>query len=519
MALLDRIAAAARAALMTLRREAPDWDPVLALRHGYGWMSTAGQAVNDRGALSVPSFASCIGVVSGALASEEWQLVRFLEDGGTMPLRGPVADLIRNISFATKERWLSDALIAGTSYLAYDAGELICLPRQHVTLWWSEEGVRSYQYLRPNRPQQSRTYAESDVALLKYREWSSVQWFGLPPMLCNSDVLGLGIAARLFQAAEMRNGSKPRGFLQTAGKIDRVKAAEIAERWSANYGGPEQAGKTAVLEQGLTYQQLQVADFEAVQMIELTRATDVDVARAFNVPPMIIGELGGSNRSNAAEESRSFVAHCLRPFARRVGNAIEIYLRGKGMITAADRVDISLNDLVQGYGVELHDSLSKATLGGYQTPNESRTALGLPAIAGGDQLLRPVNVEALSDVARRMDRLDALAQVKAGELPPGSPEPEPRLEGVDPATLRAEIAGDILSTLSAELMHGPQAARQRADMERWSRNLIDALKRELAAEREARQAESRAAEMAAEIDEVAEIEAFRAQLASRRMEG
>ena len=404
-----------------LKREAPAAADPPGLFWG-GWpawggnATAAGMAVNDRSALSIPSFTAAVAIISASLASEDWRIVRALPNGGTEPVSSPAAKLLLDMTFGAKERWTSDALIGGTAYLSFDGEALTPLPRQYVTLQWPGPGRPEYAYTY-HVPMTGKVlrFRPDEIAVLRYREIAEMPALGLPPMLRLPDARHWprrpafsGFGAPQRQPTE--------GDLATPNKIDRQKSGELKQQWNAAYRGPERAGQTAVLEQGLVYNSIQSADLEKMQMAALVKASDADVARAFNLPVEILGGFESANRATAAESTR-LVTTCLRPWVRRVASCLETYLGAHGLITAGQYVDIGLDDLTSGFGSERADTESKLVLAGIKTPNDSRAGLGLPAAPGGEELLRRSTSRAISDVARRQDRQDAAAAAAAANHP------------------------------------------------------------------------------------------------------
>ena len=217
--------------------------------------------------------------------------------------------------------------------------------------------------------------------------------------------MGIGLAARALQGAEFRNGSRPAGYLATENKIDPLKAQEIGRRWAENYAGPFNSGKTAVLEQGLKYTLIEPRDLASLQMAELAKSNDADIARAFSIPLLVLGEVQ-SNRANTVESTRLLVSLCLRPMAVRVADALGLYLLNPTERAAGVRISIPLQSLTRGFGVELADSLSKLVLAGVLTRNEARADIDRAGDADAADLWQPVNVETVGQAQARQDRLN-----------------------------------------------------------------------------------------------------------------
>jgi HK97 family phage portal protein len=396
------------AAWRGLTREAPASTPESwwMFRHGsYGFSAIAGPPVNATTATGLPAFTACVALISQALASEPWMVERDLPGGGATEVRNEAAAILGRMTYSAKERLVADSLVSGTAFATVAGSDLVSLPWENMSLQYAGGAMR-YFYLDPMTG--SRVdFAPDDLLILRYRNWGRLTHVGIPPLLCISDVLSTGLAARLLQASEFRNGSKPAGYLHTSSKLDPAKAIELGRRWAENYSGPLNAGRTAVLEQGLEYSLIEPRNLAELQMAELSKHNDLDIARAFNLPPNALGIIDIGNRATSVEQGRLLVSLCLAPMAARVADAVGLYLLGERERAAGLRIGISLRDLTRGHGDELAQSLSRLVLSGVISRNEARAELGLPGTADTDPYLVPVNVETVQQSQDRNERQNA----------------------------------------------------------------------------------------------------------------
>jgi HK97 family phage portal protein len=89
----------------------------------------------------------------------------------------------------------------------------------------------------------------------------------------------------------------------------------------AAYGGSGNAGKVAVLEEGMRYDPISINPSEA-QFIETRKYQLDEIARIFRVPPHMIGDLEKSSFSNIEQQSLEFVMYTLNPWVKRWEQAI-----------------------------------------------------------------------------------------------------------------------------------------------------------------------------------------------------
>jgi HK97 family phage portal protein len=111
-----------------------------------------------------------------------------------------------------------------------------------------------------------------------------------------------------------------------------------------------------------------------------------DVARAFRVPPQIVGDLSRATYSNAEQMGRQFLSLCLLPWLEAWESALT-----RALVPAAEREKVELEfvvaDLLRGDTAARFASYRTATGGSVMTRNEARGLEGLPPLPEGDVLL------------------------------------------------------------------------------------------------------------------------------------
>lgn len=221
----------------------------------------------------------------------------------------------------------------------------------------------------------------------------------------------------------MRRG--PRADPKTDAKIERAKAAELRDRWQEALRD-EGMGGTAVLEQGLSYNVVPLADLQELAANETARLGVGDVARLYNVPPSLLIGIE-QNRATATEDRRRLLAFAVEPLARLAESALATALltqeqrqQGYGM-----RIDTSVANL--GQGNEMAQALSTLLNAGAVSVNEARMRIGLGSVAGGDVLRSPANTWPLDawldarprssdSVAAQADASTRILRLLRGEL-------------------------------------------------------------------------------------------------------
>ena len=123
---------------------------------------------------------------------------------------------------------------------------------------------------------------------------------GYSPIAMAKNSIGVGLACEEYGAKFFANGAAPSGVLENPGTIKDI--TRLRESWNAIYGGSKNAGKVAILEEGMHYSPISISPNEA-QFLE-TRKFQVDeIARIFHVPPHMIGDLERSTFSNIEQQA------------------------------------------------------------------------------------------------------------------------------------------------------------------------------------------------------------------------
>ena len=90
----------------------------------------------------------------------------------------------------------------------------------------------------------------------------------------------------------------------------------LRESWQSVYGGTENTGKVAVLEEGVEYQQISIPPDDA-EFIETKKFQIAEIARLFRVPLHFLNELDRATFSNIEQMNLEFVIYSLTPWLVR----------------------------------------------------------------------------------------------------------------------------------------------------------------------------------------------------------
>jgi phage portal protein, HK97 family len=192
------------------------------------------------------------------------------------------------------------------------------------------------------------------------------------------DTLGLGLSLREHGAATFRNGARLSGVLKTPNVLDADSAKRIGDSWRSQFGGTGNVGATAVLENGLEYQQLAMS-LEDAQWIAAQQFNVVEVARIFRIPPTMLQDLSHASYSNTAELGSQFVRYSLQRWISLWESEITRCLMGP-IARSRYVAEHSVEGLLRGNPEARADFYGKAIASGWMTVNEVRRLENLPAL-------------------------------------------------------------------------------------------------------------------------------------------
>lgn len=136
------------------------------------------------------------------------------------------------------------------------------------------------------------------------------------------ETFGTALATERYAGSTFRNGASLSGVLSHPGRLDEPSAKRLRADFESLYRGPDNAGRIAVLEEGLRWMQISVSPDDA-QMLESRRFSVEQLARIFRVPPPVLGDFQGGNYSSISEVGRWFYSHTIQPWLNRWERALE----------------------------------------------------------------------------------------------------------------------------------------------------------------------------------------------------
>ena len=227
---------------------------------------------------------------------------------------------------------------------------------------------------------------------------------------------GLASALEKYAARFFGAGTQTSGVLEVPGNLTAEQAKSMQEAFDSRHRGWSRAHKTAIITGGAQYKPTNVPNDQA-QFLDSRRMAVEDVARAFNIPPHLLGLPGTNTYASVEQNNIAFVTHTLRPIAQKIEGAMTALLSQETGKEAAF-VKFSLDGLLRADINARTESYARGLQSGYFKINDIRRFEDLepiddPSAETVRVPLANVNVDAadLSAMSAKVDMAQRLIQV------------------------------------------------------------------------------------------------------------
>lgn len=173
------------------------------------------------------------------------------------------------------------------------------------------------------------------------------------------------------------------GILSTPNRINNEKQLnQIRNSWL--FGHSKDSNGVIVLDNDMKYQPVSQNSKDS-QLLESRIYNIQDIARYFNINPVLLGDLSHSSYSTIEASLLEFATHTLYPYITLIENELNKKLL---MPKETDLyIDLDANFILKSDKSTQANYLSTLKNAGIITINEARQQLGLNNVDGGDQLM------------------------------------------------------------------------------------------------------------------------------------
>jgi HK97 family phage portal protein len=336
-------------------------------------------------AMRVPAVANSIQIIAEAVASLDVRVMRIHGETEVLVPDHPLLGLLRGEAndwtsgFEFIRQIVKDALISDAGGLAW-VNRVNGTPQELVRYRSSltcdvdiETGER--RYMLGNR----RVDPRDVVHLMPPLGWA--------PLTLAREAIGITIALDRHAARLFSRGARPSGALTFPKGLGEEAVKKMRAAWREIHEGEDTGGRTAILYDGADFKPFTLASTD-VQFLENRRFQIEEIARAFNIPSPMIGDLSRATWSNSEQKGREFLSYTLEPWLLGLEGALRRALfsdeERASHVIRFDRDDLTRADLTTR-ATAINSLIASRTI----NPNEARSWLALPPREGGDEFLNP----------------------------------------------------------------------------------------------------------------------------------
>lgn len=338
--------------------------------------AASGVPIDADSALRISAVYACVRILAETVASLPLRVYERLPDGGKR--RAPTHPLYRTLhdspngwqtSLEFRELMTGHLVLRGNAfaYLEGDAGglELVPLHPDRVRVFWVAENQVGYEVLFRTSGQWRRVNADD---VLHLRGLSADGLRGMSPVELERNAFGNAAATDIYAGKLFANGARPGGVLEHPAQLTDKARAALLTQWEAMHRGADNAHRTAILEEGMKWHEVGLANDDA-QFIENRKYNVIDIARIFRVPPHMIGDLDRATFSNVEQQAIDFVVHTVRPWLVRWEQSLNRTLLG-----GDERyfVEFLVDGLLRGDAQARSAALQTQFMNGALSPDEWR---------------------------------------------------------------------------------------------------------------------------------------------------
>lgn len=234
--------------------------------------------------------------------------------------------------------------------------------------------------------------------MLVFHGWNPADpRFGASPVEALKTILAEQIHSQIYRDQNWQRGGRVGSVLSRpaeAPKWSPEAREKFRKEWKSKYQGNNgsEAGGTPILEDGMKLERVGFSARED-QYIEANKLSLSTVAQVYFVNPTMVGLLDNANYSNVREFRRMLYGDTLGPLIEMIQQRLNAFLVPQ--VSGGDPdayVEFNVKSKLQASFEEQAAVLQSSIGGPWMTINEGRAKENLPAIEGGDELIKPLNV-------------------------------------------------------------------------------------------------------------------------------
>lgn len=349
----------------------------------YGDALTFGTILNNYTAMNVSAFFAATSLISNTIAMLPIKVLVSGVDGKNENEQHPIIkalDNMPNISkFSLLKLIVQSVILRGNAFvyverkgktvtgLRYlESGDVtINYDKEKNTLWYQCTMV-SNKYIQPK-----------DMLHFVLNSYDGIN--GVSLLSYAKRTLAITNASENSAKQFFDNGMNVNGILKVMTPISQKQKEEIRQSWNQAYSGQ---GGLAVINGNMEYQQLTLSPEDA-QLLSSRQFNIADIARFFNLNPLLLGGESGATYSSLEMLQNAFLIHTLQPYISMIEAEMNRKLLGQDEQNL--EVILETNDLLRIDKSSQANYYKTMVDTGILSRNEVRKEIGYGDFEGGDE--------------------------------------------------------------------------------------------------------------------------------------
>lgn len=342
--------------------------------------------------MRIPTVQAIIELISGTIAPLPLYLYKENEDGSIEKISGDYRERLLNDepsefqnAYNFKKNMVKDYLLYGANYshIEREGNEIVSLyafPSKYITV--KKYKKRGYKIVdadiiyNESEEEPDVKFKPHEILFVLRDSVDGITSKGA--LHYGQNLFNLMASETSYKQSLYTNGALPLGILKTSGRLTQTVAEKLRLAWQNLYGGSNNAFKTVVLEEGLSYEPIALNPRDL--MIEETNETNIsDICRLFNIPESLVNP--SANKYGSLEQNNiHFLQYTLTPIL----TAIEMGLN-KNILLESEKEEgyfwqFDTSEVLKTTEKEKYEAINTALSSGVISLNEARYKLNYKSI-------------------------------------------------------------------------------------------------------------------------------------------
>ena len=368
-----------------------------------GVAASSGYAVTEATAMRVAAVAACVQLISGTISTLPLSI--YEETSAGRKKVKPKLHRLLNLqpcqawtAASMTDRWIRSIAFRGdacTEIVRDRSGEAIKLVPLHrdrvrTTIVNDSEIIYSYQ------PKNGAPRGIHSDDMLHIPGFGYDGELGRGKSIIHHAAhqsIGIALAADDFSGQFFKNSGMQKHLITSANKMDTELIEKLRREYVARYGGGDNVGLPMILTEGLNLKEISLSSAD-VELLDSRKYQVIDIARAFGVPPVMIGanDTTSSWGTGIEQITLGFVKFILKAYLVKIEQEINRKCFPKDDMFVEYKLEALLGGDSEAEAKSLREAIGGSQGPGYMTLDEVRSVKNLPLLGpdkGGDKIYEP----------------------------------------------------------------------------------------------------------------------------------